>query len=112
MKKINKILSVTLFCFCTSISFGQSSLENTYSLLNENQQNFGYTLDSLNLLLEKQVQVINIEKLKKSIDSDKLSELLSATASVTNFIDATQLNIEHNSEIISEVKNKLSPVCV
>lgn len=107
MKKTNRILSTAIFCFCVSISFGQSSLENTYSLLNENHQKFNYTLDSLNQLLDKQVQVINTEKLKNDNDSDKLSELLSATASVTNLIDATHLNIEQNSEKISKIKNKL-----
>lgn len=107
MNKINKKISLVLFFLSLSFSFGQSALENTYSKLNTKQQNLTSTLDSLKKILVNKVNFISIEKSKEKKDNDRLTELLASTSSITNLIDATQFEIDQNSEETDNIKSDL-----
>ncbi len=101
---------ILLLCFSLIISnhlFAQNNLELTYSQLTTQLSNKISELDSLKQVLESKVNIISAEKLKSTIDNNKITELLSKTASVTNAIDRVQHEIDFITINIDETKNKL-----
>jgi len=105
MNKITKIL-LPLILFNMSIS-AQSNIENLlYNQTTELNHQFD-TLDSLKVFLEQIVTLINSEKLKNPNDDEKITNLFSSTASITNSIDSIMIEIDELNKKINSTKQRL-----
>ncbi|MEN8194068.1 MAG: hypothetical protein ABFS12_14685 [Bacteroidota bacterium] len=106
---INKNYLLTLF-FLIILGFniyGQENQERKYEELKQQLVLEDQKLNSLNNLLKQKTDIISIEKSKPDPNEDKIQELLSSTANLTNSIDRSQLRINKLLEEFDSIKAEL-----
>ena len=108
-KKILSICFMLQILLVVSIN-AQTKYETKYFELNKQITNQQKILDSLNVVLQKKINVINLEKKKTDSNKTKILKLLSGTAKLTNRIEKTQKEINIISTKLNSVKNKLANI--
>lgn len=99
-------LSLLIFFMISFVRYGQSeSVVNKYNLLKINLNKNESELDSLNVLLKRKINLINIEKEKK--DNSKIVELLSSTSNLTNRIELQEIELESLKVEFNLIKKEL-----
>ena len=101
--KIKIFLIISFAIILLNVNFyAQNNLSKKYTELNKQLNLQEGKLDSLNLIFQKKVNIINELKSKKNYDRNELAKLLSGTANLTNEIEETQQEI---SKINLQLKN-------
>ncbi len=106
---------ILLICFMLQILLfvstnAQTEYETKYFELNKQLNYQQKTLDSLNVVLQKKINVINFEKKKTNYNKTKIQKLLSGTAKLTNEIEKAQKEINIISTELNSIKRNLADI--
>jgi len=101
------ILSVIFIGILYSDAIGQINLEKKFDKLTNDFNTKNKVLDSLEIVLEQKIRIIETEKLNADKDKTKLAELLANTAGLTNKIDETQSEIDNIANKLESTKEAL-----